>query len=226
MSAGSGPSAGGSASGGGASSIVISRTRARDDVFPRLQGAYRAFQAGDYPAAERAYRRVLAGAPENHDALLGLAAVALAMGRTDEAREVYSGMLSLNPNDRVALAALAGMGSGGGDPRRRESRLKRLLQQAPDAAYLHFALGTLYAERAGWAPAQQSFFEAHRHAPENGDYAFNLAVSLDHLGQPKTALDYYRVARKLAETQPVRFDREGLERRIHLLAPGTGIAPP
>ena len=76
------------------------------------------------------------------------------------------------------------------------------------------------------APAKQSFFEAYRHAPENGDYAFNLAVSLDHLGQPKSALDYYRVARKLAQTQPVQFDREGLERRIRLLAPDTDIAPP
>ena len=33
------------------------------------------------------------------------------------------------------------------------------------------------------AAAQQAYFQAHHLQPDNPDYAYNLAVGLDHLGQ-------------------------------------------
>ena len=43
-------------------------------------------------------------------------------------------------------------------------------------------------------------------SPTNADFAYNLAVSLDQLRQPKLALEYYRRALALAETRGARFD--------------------
>ena len=45
-----------------------------------------------------------------------------------------------------------------------------------------------------WPDAQQAYFQAHQLQPDNPDYAFNLAVALEHIGQPKAALDFYRRA--------------------------------
>ena len=41
-------------------------------------------------------------------------------------------------------------------------------------------LGNLYADQSQWAPAQQAYFQAHHLEPDNPDYAYNLAVGLDH----------------------------------------------
>jgi hypothetical protein len=38
-------------------------------------------------------------------------------------------------------------------------------------------------------------------APDNPDYAFNLAIGLEHLSQPKLALDYYRRAVSIAQAR-------------------------
>ena len=59
-------------------------------------------------AAERAYRQVLASQPRNADALIGLAAVLNAEGKTAEATQIAS---RLTPAER---ARLGGGGGGGG----------------------------------------------------------------------------------------------------------------
>ena len=53
---------------------------------------------------------------------------------------------------------------------------------------------------------QEAYFKAFAAAPENADFAYNLAVSLDHLRQGPLALDYYRRAIALAERRAASFD--------------------
>ena len=59
--------------------------------------------------------------------------------------------------------------------------------------------------------------------PDNADFLFNLAVSLDHLHQNKLAAQYYQMALKTAEangaTRPVSFDRIQVRVRISELQP-------
>jgi len=52
----------------------------------------------------------------------------------------------------------------------------------------------------------------------NPDYAFNLAVSLERVGQVKTALDYYNVALQLADNTNVNFNTASVLTRIHALS--------
>jgi Flp pilus assembly protein TadD len=47
---------------------------------------------------------------------------------------------------------------------------------------------------------------------------FNLAVSLDQLGQIETALNYYRKAMALADRQPVNFNTSAILARIRSLS--------
>ncbi|MEJ2761418.1 MAG: hypothetical protein P8126_07750, partial [Gammaproteobacteria bacterium] len=87
----------------------------------------------------------------------------------------------------------------------------------PDQPFLYFTLGNLYASQSRWPEAQQAFFDAYRQDSSNPDYAFNLAVSLDQLGHPKTALDYYKKARRLAGNGEASFDVSSLSARISTL---------
>ena len=98
-----------------------------------------------------------------------------------------------------------------------ESRLKTLIATNPEATQLHFALGNQYAQQARWAEAQAAFFKAYTGDSENADFAFNLAVSLDHLRQKALALQYYQRAIALAANRPVSFELTQIQTRIQEL---------
>ena len=189
------------------------RKRARADrVGPALARAYEAFHAGDAGSAAETYRGVLDREPRNRDALLGLAAVAARADRWDEASARYARVLAFHPADSVARAALIDIGEP--DPVHRESRLKALLSREPRAAYLHFGLGNAYAAQSRWSEARRSYSEASRLDAGNADYAYNLAVSLDRLSRPDSALALYREALELARRRPARFDAPAVLARI------------
>ena len=92
-----------------------------------------------------------------------------------------------------------------------------MLQDNPDIPFLHFSLGNLYASQSRWPDAQQAFFDAYTMDSGNADYAYNLAVSLDRLGHPDTALDYYKTAMQLAGNGDAGFDKSSLAARISTL---------
>ena len=195
---------------------VMSRSEP-DPTYVRLDRAYQAFQSGDYEQARQLYREVLTRDPRNRDALLGLGAVATAQGEGQQAQAVYRRVLSQNPGDRVATAAISnlGMGPGAAAPQG-EARLKQALAQDPGAPYLNFSLGNLYASPRRGSEAQQAYFNAYRADSRNADYAFNLAVSLDRLGKPRQALEYYRRALETAGQQSA-FSTDAVRTRIQVL---------
>ncbi|BAN34419.1 hypothetical protein SCD_n00572 [Sulfuricella denitrificans skB26] len=197
--------------------IRIRQSAATSQLNPTLGKAYQSFLAGDIGTAQQLYHKVLQQEPNNRDALLGMAAIALKQKQSSQAAAYYGKLLDLDPADSDALAGLIGL-QGQSDPAQSESRLKKALIQNPQADAAHFALGNLYTQQSRWAEAQQSYFRAYSSAPGNADYAFNLAVSLDHLNQGKLALDYYQ--RALALPGPANFDRPSVQIRIkELLQP-------
>ncbi len=155
--------------------------------------AYGAFQLGKLEVADELYRRALAREPDRIDALLGLAAIAMRENRRADAHGLYREVLAKSPRHPVASAALF-MLEGGDGNEATEARLKLLADREADSPYLRFALGNLYAKQKRWTDAQEAYFAAFSRAPTNADYAYNLAVSLDQLGQRKAALEYYRRA--------------------------------
>ena len=192
--------------------ITIRKRTRGDHVAASLERAYSALIAGDDESAAEAYRAVLGHEPGNRDARLGLAAAAARAGRWDEAARHYTRILATHPGDTVARAALIAIHEE--DPVRGESRLKVLLRSEPEGAHLHFDLGNLYASQSRWPEAQQSYFTAYRLDRGNADYAYNLAVSLDHLAQPASALGLYREAVDLSRSRPGGFETAAVRQRI------------
>jgi tetratricopeptide (TPR) repeat protein len=184
---------------------------------PDLGQAYSLLQSGEIEEARALYSKALQAEPLNIDALLGLAYIAAKENRSDDATKLYVRILQLNPRHAIAQAALIGL-MGRADPAASESRLKQLIAREP-SPFLHFVLGNLYADQAQWSPAQQSYFQAHHLEPDNPDYAYNLAVGLDHLRQGKVALDFYRRAEQLATAQGrSNFNLSHARERIRILS--------
>lgn len=197
--------------------MQVSKNNSGPRVSPELMGAYRAFNAGDDAEAQELYRKVLRTDLRNVDALLGMAAIAQRQGRLQDAMGWYGKVLEVEPRNPIAQAAMVNA-VGQADPVTSESRIKNLLVQQPNSANLHAALGSLYTERGQWTAAQQSYFEAHRLEPGNPEYAFNLAISLDQLGKPSLALDYYKKTLELIQRNTTTsIDRHQLESRISQL---------
>ncbi len=197
-----------------------SRTSAVD---AQLHAAWRAYQQQDYLRAESQYKQVLHRYPDNRDAMLGLAAIALYRNNATAAHYYYERVLKNHPGDKLARVALQSL-AGSGDALKDSSQLKFWLQSDPNNPQLLFALGNHQAELGNWKEAQRAYFKAFRLAPNRADYAFNLAVALDQLSLYRQALNYYRQARKLAGPATL-FSIKQLDRRIarleHKGAPGS-----
>ena len=197
--------------------IKVSRSSAVTAVSPLLNNAYAALQSDRRDDAQRAYEQLLRAEPRNVDGLLGLAAIATTEGRSDEATRRYLQILEIDPRHTLAQSGLIGL-LGRADPVAAESRLKQLIAREP-SAHLHFTLGNLYADQSQWAAAQHSYFQAHHLEPNNPDYAYNLAIGLEHVNQGKLALGFYRRAVELAgATGLARFNVALAQQRISKLA--------
>ena len=197
-------------------------SQSRPKANQTLERAYDALQEGKLDEAQRGYEQVLRSDAKNTDALLGIATIAATLGHTEQAHTFYLRALESDPNDATAQAGLVNT-RGQADPGLSESRLKTALGNQPDSSALHFALGNLYAQQARWSEAQQSYFRAYAAEPDNADFLFNLAVSLDHLHQNKLAAQYYKMALKTADvdsaTRSTSFDRIQAKARIVELQP-------
>lgn len=202
------------------SPLHIEKTVAVDPVQALLQDAYRLYQEGSLDTAASIYRQVLTIENNSRDALLGLAIIAQRQGQPESARAQYQRLLALHPRDSLALAGLLSL-NGQQLTTPKISQLKAMLQEEPHAAHLHFLLGSEYAQQSRWPEAQQAYFQAYSYANGNADYAYNLAVSLERIGQVERALAFYERALHSIDRGTASFDRARLVQRITTLTAAT-----
>ena len=193
--------------------VSFVRTRSQPKINPGVQAGYGAFRAGNYAEAELSYRRALNEEPTNRDALLGLAAIAVHKQIWPAAAEIYTQLLRIDPRDSVAQTALIAMQANVNSPEN-ESRIKLMLEREPNAHHLYFSLGNLYASQTRWSEAQNAYFNAYSLDSQNADYAYNLAVGLDHMAQTSAAAKYYHRALQLRGSGGGGFDTRVVARRI------------
>jgi tetratricopeptide (TPR) repeat protein len=223
--------------------IVITHRTTQPQTSLLLTSAYNAYQKGEFSLARNMYQQVLQVDPKNRGALLGLASIAMQGRETSVAREFYLRLLDQDPGDPLARAGMLALAPTG-DLAQQESELKLLLKQYPQSAPLFFSLGNVYAAGQRWSEAQQAYFDALQQAKNTAatgshassvsgmsnnqsavasvppDYPFNLAISLEHLGQMKPAVTYYKEALQLSAGQPAGFDPEALRTRLTTLTSG------
>jgi Tfp pilus assembly protein PilF len=197
--------------------IKITTGNTTPTVNPVLAEAYGALSAGNLESSQRLYNQLIKNDPRNVEALLGLAAIATQQGDRDAATRHYVKVIEFDPRNTYAQAGLISL-LGRADPQSAETRVKQLIARDPAVAYLHFTLGNTYIDQNRWPDAQQAFFQAHHLQPDNADYAYNLAVALEHIGQAKSALDFYRRAVQLAAAKGhANFSTAAAQERVSKL---------
>ncbi len=201
--------------------MIVEHNAAVDGVSEAIDRGYKAYQRGDISAASEAYQEALRQDPYQRDAMLGAAAVAVRQGRQQDALKIYQQRLARDPKDQYAQSGILALSENADQNPELDSELSRLLLEYPDASHLHFLKGSLYAARQQWAAAQVSFFEAWQRDNKNPDLAFNLAVTLDHLAQPKEAARFYHQALTLGESRPASFSANAIQRRLQDLEGAT-----
>jgi len=102
-------------------------------------------------------------------------------------------------------------------PRETETQLKLMIRDEPDSPYLNFALGNAYGAQDRWREAQGHYFRALQGNPGDPNYAYNLAVSLEHISQPRSAIDYYRRALANFGNGLATFNRDAVDQRLEML---------
>lgn len=188
-----------------------------------LQEGYLALSQGRLEQAEQNYQLALAQHPHEKDAMLGLAVIAQRRMQSQRATDLYRQVLREDIGNATAAAGLVSL-SEQADPVAAESQLKQLIDLKSNAPEFHYALGNVLARQQRWGEAQQAFFRAHGLAPTNALYAYNLAVSLEHLHQSAAALPFYVKALQLVSAGDATLDRAAVQKRISELqqpAPGT-----
>lgn len=197
-----------------AAPVRIEQRISEPQVDPLLNDAYFAYRYGMPDEAQRLYLAMLKKDAHNSDALLGLATLAQQRGENRMAAQYYARVLALDPRNALAHAGMSALTTDENN----ESRLKTLLREQGNSAALHFALGNLYAEQSRWGEAQQAYFNAYTLEPGNAEFAFNLAVSLDHLGQGKLAAQHYQRALQLDPSHRAGFDHAQISQRVQELS--------
>ncbi|NCF37935.1 MAG: tetratricopeptide repeat protein [Gammaproteobacteria bacterium] len=201
---------------GSSSTLEISSSKqvAQKDTW--LRQAYAAYQAGNDELALELYNKVLQQHPRNRNALLARAAIHVQNNNGNAAIKDYQAILLDNPKDALAMASLITVANY--SPQESETQLKLMVREAPDSPYLNFALANAYSAQNRWQEAQGYYFRALQNNPGDPNYAYNLAVSLEHISQPRAAMSYYQRALENFDNGLATFSREVVDQRLEMLA--------
>ncbi len=186
-----------------------------DELQIKLSEAYDAYQAGNDARALELYNEVLREDPGNRNALLGRAAIYVQNDNVVGAVDDYQTLLLANPKDSLAMSSLISVANL--SPQESESRLKLMIREEPQSPHLNFALGNAYGAQNRWLEAQSFYFTALQHNPDDPNYAYNLAVSLEHIEQPRAAMAYYRLALDNIGNGLATFSKEVVDQRLEIL---------
>lgn len=152
-----------------------------------VEEAWRALDRDDFRFAEARARAVLAGAPEDGEALYLLGSTFLFEGRLDEALPPLSAAASRLQRRGVGFR-LGYCQYALGDLASAESTLRRETRAFPESASAHNTLGTVLAAQERHQEALDAFLAAVRADPASGEANVNAGTALHALGRTEEAL--------------------------------------
>jgi tetratricopeptide (TPR) repeat protein len=180
-----------------------------------LKEAFEAYQRGDNNAALEKYNRVVTDDPQNRNALLARAAINVQSDNNVKAIKDYQTLLIANPKDSFAMSSLISVASI--SPSKSESQLKKMMRDEPLSPHLNFVLANIYGTQNRWQEAQNHYFKALENNPDDPNYAYNLAVSLEHIAKPKVAIVYYQLALANFNNGKATFNKVVVDKRVEIL---------
>jgi predicted Zn-dependent protease len=102
-------------------------------------------------------------------------------------------------------------------PEQSETQLKLMIRDEPDSHYLNFTLGNIFGAQNRWQEAQKKYFTALENNPHDPNYAYNLAVSLEHIAKPQVAIAYYELALNNYTRGLATFSKDVVDARLEIL---------
>jgi tetratricopeptide (TPR) repeat protein len=193
----------------------IRRSLLRAAVDSDILRGYKALEQNQFTQAREAYSQALANNPTQRDALLGIAYAHQALGNAEQAVATLRRLVELYPRDSDGMSALYLI--SGGDPLSEETRFKQLLERSEYPSAVYYTLGVIYYEQSRFGEAERSFSRATALSPNQPDYAFNLALSLDQLGRARDAARQYVAALNLSNQTNAVFSRDLARARLKIL---------
>jgi len=156
------------------------------------------------------YERTLAGAPDDTDALIAIAALEARRGRTDAAIAHYGRGLAGAPDRHATRIDLAIVLMSASQFDRAEVELEQAVAALPDDARAHLTLGNLLRKRKQWAAAAGHLRRATELDPASSDAWNNLGITHELAGE---LADAESALRRAVELAPKRaLFRENLAR--------------
>jgi len=162
------------------------------DLAATLQAALAAHRAGDLAAASAGYERVLAGQPENFDALYLRGMIHLVQDELDLGEALTRRALAVKPAFPEALGNLGRIAIARG---RRDTAIdawQRALRLKPEDRALRLELGRALCEARRFADAVANQTVAVLNHPDDADALLVLGNALFGQGQIEAALAAYR----------------------------------
>ena len=164
----------------------------------RMQRAVAAHQRGDFAAAEREYREVLASAPGHADATHFLGLVLHQQGRSAEALPLMQRALALAPANPLFHNNLAGVYDQLGQGFEAEREYREALALKPDYVQPLVSLGMLYSTHGDQPRALAEFDRALQLDGKNYTAWFSRAEALQQLARSVEAVQSYGRAAEAA----------------------------
>lgn len=170
--------------------LKIEIRKANPNLNSYLEQAYENLIAGRYEIAAGFYQETLKIEPKNEMALFGLATTYQKLGRKEEARDYYARLLAFNPSHREALNNFMALVSEEA-PQAAIAELEQLEEQNPDFSPVSAQLGIVYSKMGDYRRAAAKLLRAVQLSPDNISYKYNLAITLDKLGDKEHATELY-----------------------------------
>ena len=150
-----------------------------------------AFEAGDWAAAEAAFRESLAALPGRPSTLMNLAATLTRLGRADEALPLLDEALAGEPHSSEALCHRAAALAALARPQQALAAYDQALAHAPRLAPAHFQRALLLNALGQPAQALAALQQLMALQPADGEAWFHHGQTLQLLGRRDEALTSY-----------------------------------
>jgi tetratricopeptide (TPR) repeat protein/DNA-binding winged helix-turn-helix (wHTH) protein len=177
------------------------RMNGRDRLFVE---AWHSFASGDIPRTIQTYRRIIREYPDELSAYVALARLYRGEKQFQEARQVLTQAVSIDPGWADAHNLLSGVLFSLGQ---REQALKSALRYAelkPDEANAHDSVGMVFHRMGRYEDAIQSYRHALALKPDFEIAMVHLGNTLVHLGRYRDALIEFRRCQSVARAKEQR----------------------
>ncbi|MEL3890902.1 tetratricopeptide repeat protein [Ferrovibrio sp. MS7] len=129
----------------------------------------------EFPAAEAALRDVVRQSPQRAEAWSLLSAIAIELGRDEEAGTASRLALKIDPKQVIALGTKGQLAAEAGDSDAARHFFDRALALEPDNARIHYMLGLLDLSLGNYAAGWRGFAWRHRVTPRiAADFSYGL----------------------------------------------------